>query len=467
MGNYRGKVLGAGLLLALGCSGVDNSNAVGEVESVHSNALLKPPPINGHHGTVGKRLMLIGNMTDELVGNVTDDAIYVDRIALDVGGPENMRVLVIAGASSTPAWFYGYLQAVLFTRGVPVQNVELARIASEDDPDTPEDESAWATGAYDPLEVAKVRAANVVWFDGGDQNRLVTLLLDSYGRDTPVQAAIKAKLRDSDLIIAGYSAGAAIMSDPMIGNGTSWAALTQPMDTTPQCEGDERLCVARGLGYLPSKYGVVVDQHFTERGRFPRLVRALAAADKSTGIGVAEYTGLYVNLQTEIAEVVGVPERGTVSVIGRDSARANHERLGPPFLGENYTVSVLSVGDTYTLPSAGHAHGVAHHPKQNEIYQPFSAYYSDSPIFTDALGNLVLVDKIAAYFADGAPQPSGARVDAIGFQVDESGQATGFRFRFTADKKSEVAWNFDSGYSMYNARLKISCVSGQFRGVGP
>lgn len=463
----RGIFLGAGLLSTLGCSGVENSNAVEEVESIHSGVSLKPASPNNRRGTVGKRLMIIGNMTDELVGGVTDDAIYADRIALDVGGAENMRVLVIGGASSTPSWFHAYLQTVLFTRGVPAQNVELARIASEDDPDTAEDESTWAAGAYDPLEVAKVRAANVVWFSGGDQNRLVALMLDSYGRDTPVQAAIKAKLKEHDLIVAGYSAGAAIMSDPMIGNGTSWAALTQPLDTTPQCEGDEQLCVARGLGYLPSRYGIIVDQHFTERGRFARLVRALAATDKLTGIGVAEYTGFYINLQTETAEVVGVPERGTVSIIGRDGARANRERLGPPFLGEDYAVSVLSVGDTYTLPSAGQAHGVAHHPDTTEIYQPFSGYYSDAPIFTDAFGNLVLVDKIATYFADGTPQPSGARVDAIGFRVNEGGQATGFMFRFTADKKSQVAWNFDSGYSMYNARLKISCVSGMFRGVGP
>jgi cyanophycinase len=417
---------------------------------------------------VGQKLMIIGNMTDELVGNVTDDAIYVDRIALDVGGADQMHVLVMPGASASPMWFYTYAQALLTSRGVPLSNIDIAHIASEDDSDTSDvDESTWATGAYDYGEVAKVQAANVIWFDGGDQDRLVPLLIDATGRDTPVQAAIKAKLRANNLIIAGYSAGAAIMSNPMIGNGSSWAALTKPLDTTQNCEAEDQLCVTRGLGYLPESYGIIVDQHFTERGRFPRLVRALAAADKPTGVGVSEYTALYVDLTRKTAEVVGLPERGNVTIVGRDGPRRNHEQAGPPFLGNNYTVSLLAVGDVYTLPDVAHPHGVGAHPIKSDYYAPFSAYYSDMPIFTDALGNKVLVDKIAAYFADGTAQPSGARVDAIAFALDETGQGTGFRFRFTADNKSQVAWNFDAGYSMFNARLKITTISANITGVGP
>ena len=211
-----------------------------------------------------------------------------------------------------------------------------------------------------------------------------------------------------------------------------------------------------------------MDQHFTERGRFPRLVRALAAADKPTGWGVSEYTAFYVDLQAKTAQVVGLPERGNVTIIGRTGAKKNHEQVGPPFLGDNYSVSLLAVGDTYTLPDdASHPHGVGSDPSASDYYAPFSAYYSDMPIFTDALGNKVLVDKIATYFADGTPPTSGARVDAIAFVADESGQASGFRFRFTADKQSQVAWNYDAGYSMFDARLKITTITAQFTGLAP
>jgi len=415
---------------------------------------------------VGKKLMIIGNMTDEVVGNVTDDAIFIDRIAADVGGPKQMHVLVVAGASSAPAWLYGYFQQVMPTRGIPVDHIVLAHIASEDDSSTPDvDESTWNKGGYLPSEVAKVAAANVIWFDGGVQTRLVALLLDSKGKDTPVQAAIRAKLAAGNLIIAGYSAGAAIMSDPMIGSGSSWGALTLAPD--PTCESDDALCVARGLGYLPQAYSVLVDQHFTQRGRFARSLRAMAATDKHNVWGVSEFSGFYVDLAQKKAEVVGVPGKAFVTIMGRDGSTQNHEQLGPPFLGDSYTMSILTAGDTYALPESNHPHGVGAHPVASDYYTPFSAYYSDNPILTDAFGYQALVNDVAVYFADGTPQASGARVDSIAFQTNESGSAAGFLFRFTADANSTVAWNEDSGYSIFNARVKIATMSGQFVGLSP
>ena len=351
---HRGLVSVTLVSALFGCSGFDSaSEPTGAAVEAASSKSQQAEVAQGiaSYRPVGRKLMIIGNMTDELVGNVTDDAIYVDRISADVGGPQQMRVLVVPGASATPAWFYTYMQALLTSRGVPLGNINLAHIASVDDSDTPDvDESTWVNGAYQPSELAKLAVANVIWFDGGDQDRLVPLMLDSNGHDSPFQAAVKARLQANNMIVAGYSAGAAIMSDPMIGNGTSWAALTESLDKTLNCDGVDQLCVTRGLGYIPSTYSVIVDQHFTARGRFPRLVRALAAANESTGWGVSEFTGFYVDLQAKTAEVVGLPERGNVTIVGRDGAKQNHEQIGPPFLGENYTISVLAVGDVYSLP---------------------------------------------------------------------------------------------------------------------
>jgi cyanophycinase len=416
---------------------------------------------------VGRKLMIIGNQTDVMVGDVTDDAIFIERMIADVGGKEHLHVLVVPGASGQPIWLYQYLQRVLRTRGVPAGNLELAHIAKVDDESTPDvDESTWSQGAYLKSEVTKLARANVVWFAGGDQSRLVSLLLDDKGRESPFQAAVKAKLADKDLIIAGYSAGAAIMSNPMIGGGTSWGALTLPPDPDPSCNTDA-ICVTRGLGYIPQQYAVLTDQHFMQRGRIARGVRALSVADEKTLWGVDAYTAFYVDLDRGSAEVVGVPGKGSVAIIGRDGAGQNHEQSGPPFLGDQYTVSVLAVGDTYVLPDQAHPHGQAAHPEGSDYYEPFSQYYSDMPIFTDAFGKDVLYYNITAYFADGTPPASGARVDALALTPNENGDAAGYRLRFTADDDSEVAWNEDSGYSMFDARMQISTITARFTGVGP
>jgi hypothetical protein len=218
---------------------------------------------------------------------------------------------------------------------------------------------------------------------------------------------------------------------------------------------------------LPSDLGVMIDQHFAQQGRFARLVRALALTGRPTGIGVEIDTALYIDMSTRQAEIVGDPSGANVTIIGRTSAEANHERPELPFVGDNYEVSVLRTGDVYALPDANHVHGVATHLEPSEVYAPFSAYYGTPPILTDAFGNMVLPEKVTQWFADGAPQASGARVDTIAFVANEQGAASGFRLRFTAADESTVAWNEDMGYSMFSARLGISTISAQFVGLGP
>ncbi len=131
-------------------------------------------------------------------------------------------------------------------------------------------------------------------------------------------------------------------------------------------------------------------------------------------------------------------------------------------------MSILAVGDTCQLPDREHPHGVAAHPIAADVYEPFCAYYDDNPVGTDALGYQALIEHVAVYFADGAPHATGApRVDAVGMQVSGSGTVDGFRFRFTADSDSAVAWNEDVGYSMLNARVQLSTMSARFMGLDP
>ncbi|MEN1678786.1 MAG: cyanophycinase [Planctomycetota bacterium] len=126
-------------------------------------------------------------------------------------------------------------------------------------------------GFTDPIE-----EANSVWMSGGSQERLTA----AYGGG-PVQAALHDLLA-RDGVVGGSSAGAAVMGDPMIEGGS----------TVPE--------IGPGFGLLP---GVVVDQHFTERGRITRLRRALADFPDHAGLGIDERTAVVV--RDGIVTVVG------------------------------------------------------------------------------------------------------------------------------------------------------------------
>lgn len=130
--------------------------------------------------------------------------------------------------------------------------------------------------ADDPKFVAPLAEATGVWFSGGDQARITAAY-----RGTLVETELK-KLHARGGVIGGTSAGAAVMSDPMIAGGTDAAK------------------VAPGFGFLP---GFVVDQHFVARGRQKRLQGVIAANPHLVGLGIDEGTALIVKGRT--ARVVG------------------------------------------------------------------------------------------------------------------------------------------------------------------
>ena len=106
-----------------------------------------------------------------------------------------------------------------------------------------------------------------VYFTGGDQAKILAALAPGGVRD-PALTAIRAAL-DAGGLLAGSSAGAAMMSQPMILGGTSLEALVHGVTENPKEPG---LLIGTGLGFFP--FGMV-DQHFIKRGRLGRLVVAM------------------------------------------------------------------------------------------------------------------------------------------------------------------------------------------------
>ncbi|MEM8695392.1 MAG: cyanophycinase [Pseudomonadota bacterium] len=257
------------------------------------------------------RLLIVG-------GGLSLDNEPVYRALIDNRPDDAPGIAIVAAAgmdaSSRAATFAGELMHY----GVAPEDIAVVSLAVVDDPDTPDvDESDWAANAANPEEIAKIETAGAIWFTGGDQLRLNRALIRPGGFDSPMLAAIRARLR-AGAIVGGTSAGAAAMSSPMIVRGHAFDALFAPIgDDVSENGGDaEPLVLMPGLRLLAP---FVVDQHFAERGRLGRLARAIMEqpGPARIGIGIDEDTALLVDLAGNGARVIG---RGAVTML--DGRRA-------------------------------------------------------------------------------------------------------------------------------------------------
>jgi cyanophycinase len=156
--------------------------------------------------------------------------------------------------------------------------------------------------ADDPATLARLRKAALVFMSGGDQERLTEFLLG-----TEFLTILKQKYQtETNFVIAGTSAGASALAEFMLVHGHGWRSLLGgQVDVLP------------GLGLLP---GVLLDQHFAERARYPRLMHAVLAQPTLLGIGLSEETGLLFQ-PNQPAQVFG--EEAVVIVDANDVTHNN------------------------------------------------------------------------------------------------------------------------------------------------
>jgi cyanophycinase len=181
--------------------------------------------------------------------------------------------------------------------------------------------------ASDAEHIDKLRHAAVVFFTGGDQVRLTSML----GGSLAFRCLQELYARGGT--IAGTSAGAAAMSSTML--------FGRKGDKSHQLLSLE---MAPGLGLLSD---VVVDSHFGERGRLGRLLGAVAQNPRNLGLGIDEDTALIVRGET--FRVIG---RGAVYVIdGSAISFANLTEDQPEGIMSIYDVKlhILTHGAAYDL----------------------------------------------------------------------------------------------------------------------
>lgn len=168
----------------------------------------------------------------------------------------------------------------------------------------------------------------VVFFAGGDQMKITS----KFG-GTPLCDRLR-QLYAQGALIAGTSSGASVMAEVMMAAGESESSH----------QGQESVRLAPGLGLIS---GVIIDQHFAERGRMGRLLGAVAQNPRLLGVGIDEDTAL-VFQGHEQAAVIG---SGAVYMVdGRTithtNASGNEDQAISVF---GATVHVLNSGDRFDM----------------------------------------------------------------------------------------------------------------------
>ncbi|BAU67311.1 cyanophycinase [Stanieria sp. NIES-3757] len=154
--------------------------------------------------------------------------------------------------------------------------------------------------ASEPRFLEMIKETTGVFFTGGDQARVTNVL-----KDTEMDRLLHEKFKQG-LIVAGTSAGAAMMPDIMIVEGEA--------ETNPRLE---TVTLEPGMGFLP---GVAIDQHFAQRGRLGRLISALIQQPAVLGFGIDENTAIAV--KGDEIEVIG---EGAITII--DVASITHTNV--------------------------------------------------------------------------------------------------------------------------------------------
>lgn len=240
---------------------------------------------------ISGNLIIIGGAEDK-----EGDKEILKRVAKYIDS-ENGKLVIATIATQYPEKSYEKYKNVFTKLGI--KNIDKLDISLREN-------------AFDSKNVNLVKNANLLFFTGGDQLRITSMIGGS-----PIYDAIKS-LANKGGLIAGTSAGASVMSDTMIVQGED--------DESPhKCT----LKMSPGLGLVNN---IIIDQHFAQRGRIGRLLTAIAQNPEVLGIGIDEDTAIIVS------------DKGTAEVIGSGAVYfVDGSCIDYSNVSEQYSEEVLSM----------------------------------------------------------------------------------------------------------------------------
>lgn len=165
-----------------------------------------------------------------------------------------------------------------------------------------------------PSKLDSLKTAKLIYIGGGDQVRFMEII----NSNPEVKNLLKSAYQNGKMI-AGTSAGAAVMSEVMItGNQLKYKDYENTFDNIEIKNVETK----QGLGFIKT---AVIDQHFVVRSRYNRLLSLIIENPTYKGIGIDEGTAILV--KNGAAEVVG---RAQVIVFKnpKQSKKLNGDKLG-------------------------------------------------------------------------------------------------------------------------------------------
>jgi len=337
------------------------------------------------------------------------------RKLVELSGGPGSRWVVLGTASGEPIASAEQAAANLKRRGAVAEVLPVSPLLKD---------KPIAEAVRDAALIEQVKRARGVFFTGGSQDRIVDHLFPG-GQATPLLQAIWQLYRSGG-VVAGTSAGAAIMSTTMFRDAPSPLAVMQGRWE----DGKE---VDRGLGFVGP--ALFVDQHFLERGRIARMLPLMVAKGYRIGLGVEEDSAVVV--RGDQVEVFG-------KALLVDLAKAQADPRARPFALKGAQVSLLDSGDKLSLTTL--AIEPAEHKRKGQRLEPgspgYKPYYELQPFHVDVLGRGVISTAMGQLIDAKYDEVRGLAFDPRSRADDPLG-ALGFEFRLYKGEGSS-GWYSDA-----------------------
>ena len=269
-------------------------------------------------------------------------ALILATLTLSAAEPGSGHLVIIGGGSRPANVTQRFIQ--LAGGGAAARLVVIA-LASEDVDTTAkhavEEFQALGVSRVEALPAAPEEAERVlrqvtgVYMSGGDQQRLV----DEMARIKALDALQGVWRRGG--VIAGTSAGAAVMSARMITGEERGLATEDERFRSIQAG---RIATTNGFGFLTN---AIVDQHFIARKRSNRLFSAILEQPQLLGIGIDESTAVIVD-PDQRCEVLG--DRSVMLIDARHAGQVRTNGDGR-LAAADLRVHLLLSGDRFDLNS--------------------------------------------------------------------------------------------------------------------